>query len=75
MSIIVPILSDRIGNSAVFIFFGSLSVLTLIYMFIFIKDTTYTLDETNSKAKSLRTLTDREKKELYMPKEYKSNQN
>ncbi len=75
MSIIVPILSDRIGNSAVFIFFGSLSVLTLIYMFIFIKDTTYTLDETNSKAKSLRTLTDREKKELYMPNEFKSNQN
>lgn len=75
MSIIVPILSDRIGNSAVFIFFGSLSVLTLMYMFIFVKDTSYTLDETNSKAKSLRTLTDREKKELYMPKEFKSNQN
>ena len=73
MSILVPIFSDRIGNSAVFIFFGSLSVLTLIYMCIFVKDTTYTLDEINGKESSKRLLTDREKKELYMPKEFKSN--
>ena len=47
MSIIVPILSDKIGNSAVFIFFGSLSIFTLIYMCVFVKDTTYTSYETN----------------------------
>ena len=75
MSIIVPILSDRIGNSAVFIFFGSLSVFTLVYMCIFIKDTTYALDQTDGKERSKRLLSDREKKELYMPNEFKSNQN
>ena len=49
MSIIVPILSDKIGNSSVFIFFGSLSLLTLVYMCIFIKDTTYAFDEIDGK--------------------------
>jgi hypothetical protein len=73
MSIIVPLLSERIGNSAVFLFFGSLSLLTLVYMCIFIKDTTYTFDETDGKEKRIRLLTDREKKELYMPEEFKSN--
>ena len=75
MSVIVPILSDRIGNSSVFIFFGSLSSLTLVYMCVFIKDTTYALDEIDGQKNSKRLLTDREKKELYMPKEFKSNQN
>jgi len=73
MSIIVPLLSERIGNSAVFLFFGSLSLLTFVYMCNFIKDTTYTFDETDGKEKRIRLLTDREKKELYMPEEFKSN--
>ena len=42
-------------------------------MCIFIKDTTYTFDETDGKEKRIRLLTDREKKELYMPEEFKSN--
>ena len=44
-------------------------------MCVFIKDTTYALDEIDGQKNSKRLLTDREKKELYMPKEFKSNQN
>ena len=43
-------------------------------MCVFIKDTTYALDEIDGQKNSKRLLTDREKKELYMPKEFKSNQ-
>ena len=76
MSLIVPILSEKIGNSAVFLFFGTLSLASLLYLYIFLKDTTYAEEASSVKGKQKRLLTNREKKELYMPQEFKSsNQN
>ena len=68
VSLLTPPLIDKIGTSGVFIFYGSFAISALIYMICFLKDTTYTNDEGGKR----RYLTDREKKELYMPEEFKT---
>ena len=73
-SLITPILIDYTGTRGVFIFYGSCSVIGLIYIFIYVKDTTYTADtevEPGCTGPKKRFTTDREKKELYMPAEFK----
>ena len=39
--VVSNLIIDTYGNSYLFIFFGSISLLGLIYSYLFIKDTTY----------------------------------
>ena len=67
VTLLTPHLIDGIVTSGVFIFYGSFAISTLICMKFFLKDTNYTADEDGKR----RNITDHEKKELYMPEEFK----
>ena len=63
-SILTPLLVDRTGATGTFLFYGIACILGLLHLCIFLKDTTYKED---GKTK----LSEKEKKELYIPEEYK----
>jgi len=62
-SILTPYLIESTGVRGTFIFYGCVCLVNLTYIIIFLKDTTYKKDGSK--------LTEREKKELYMPEELK----
>jgi len=73
-SLITPFLIDYTGTRGVFIFYGSLSIIGLIHISIYVKDSSYTVDtdvEPGCIGPKKRFLSNREKKELYMPAEFK----
>lgn len=64
-NIITPLLVENTGARGTFSFCTACCLVSLAHLFCILKDTTYRAD---GKTK----LTEREKKELYMPEEYKS---
>jgi len=73
-SLITPFLIDYTGTRGVFIFYSSCSIIGLIYMCIYVKDSSYTVDtdvEPGCTGPKKRFSSNREKKELYMPAEFK----
>jgi len=63
-TLITPILIENTGVRGTFIFYGSYSIVFLLYVIVFLRDTTYNKDGTK--------LTEKQKKQLYMPEEFKS---
>jgi hypothetical protein len=62
------IIIDSLGNSYLFIFFGTISFLGLIYSYFFIKDTTYgDIDKKMDAGGERSRLNDKQKKQLYWP--------
>ena len=55
-----PVLLDKTGSSGTFFFFAGWSLLGLIYEIIFIKETTFRIEN-----EQVIKLTEKEKKELY----------
>ena len=62
---------------ACFIYYGSVSFIGFLYMIFFLKDTTYAESGVNKVSDSQiymqRLMSEKEKKELYMPDEFKEN--
>ena len=76
--IITPILIQAGGSLACFVFYGSVSFIGFLDMIFFLKDTTYAEEDLGNKIvdykfQRKRLLSEKEKKELYMPDKYKEN--
>lgn len=74
-SLITPTLIDSLTVSGTFLFFGSCSLVGLIYIILFVKDTSRIVKseaDDNKSSSTIVKLTEREKKELYWPAEFKS---
>jgi hypothetical protein len=70
MSLITPTLITHLTVSGTFVFFGSWSLIGLIHMSFFIKDTTERIETDKNGNQSVVKLTEKEKKELYWPVEF-----
>lgn len=67
VTIIIPVLVETVGPSWMFIFFALITFIGSLYILFFIRNTTYYVDESGAKI----GLNDKEKKQLYMPEEYR----
>ena len=63
-NILTPLLVERTGSRGTFSFYGAFSLIALTHLCCCLRDTTY-------KADGKTKLTEREKKELYMPERFK----
>lgn len=61
---LTPYMIAGIGNKGMFLFFACSTFFGNLYMKFGVKDTTFRIDENGEKVR----LTDKEKKELYQPK-------
>lgn len=64
---LTPLLLQKLGAKGTFGFYMGIGIISLIHQIFITKDTTYGVDEKGQKVK----LSDKQKKELYMPDEFK----
>lgn len=67
VNFITPLLVQNLGVRGTFSFYCACNILSVVHQLIFLKETSYKLGPDGEKIK----LNDREKKELYMPDEFK----
>lgn len=70
-SLVSPTLIDKLTVSGFFIVYGVISLVCLLYMICFVKQTSRIETDENGKKKIVE-MTEKEKKELYWPAEFKS---
>ena len=70
-SLITPTLISKLTVSGTFAFFGGFSLLSLLHIFAFVRQTNY-LEKDKDGNQTIIGLTEKEKKELYWPQEFKS---
>ena len=70
-SLVTPILIEKLGVSGCFGFYAICSFLGCIYLHTFFKDSTYKLVQNPDGSTSKVHLTEKEKKQLYMPEDLK----
>lgn len=71
-SIITPSLIEHLSVYGTFSFFGAISLAGLFYMICFVRHTSYIKESAENKRKEIVKCTDKEKKELYWPEEFKT---
>lgn len=69
-SLITPTLVSSLTVSGTFVFFGSCSLVGLVYIALFVRDTSRIETDGEGQQSTIK-LTEKEKKELYWPEEFK----